>query len=261
MSGGDLSIRGWTAGSIGVVELDGPLFLPDVSRVLAAITSALQSSPHDVVVVDVSQFAVPVSSTMLTVFPAALRRNGGWPHVSLHLAGGRPALRRELHSARMQRYLPVHGTLEEALTSSATDVVTGRRDLAMVPEPVCLSHARTAVRDLWSAASASRRDEAVLVVNELATNAMRHVAQPFTVSLAASRTRMLVAVTDPGRQEPILRPLRSTTTAGRGMQLVDRLSDAWGVRLVHPHGKTVWAAMGLTPSPHRFPRSRSSRVG
>jgi hypothetical protein len=260
MTGFHLSISTWTAGSIDVVEIAGTLFLPQVPRVMAEITSVLRKGRHGVVVVDVSRLDAHSDST-LALFPAVLRRCGGWPHVALHLAAPPPDLRRSMLRFRMQRYLPVHSTLDAALTSAGADIATQRWQVAMNPEPAYLPSVRTAVRDLWPTTSRPRRDEAVLVVNELTTNAMRHVAQPFTVFVSASRTGMLLAVTDPGRQEPVLRPLRSAATDGRGMQLVDSLSDTWGVRLVHPQGKTVWAAMGFTPSAHRPPHSRSSPVG
>jgi hypothetical protein len=89
----------------------------------------------------------------------------------------------------------------------------------------------------------TRTDAALLITNELVSNVIAHVAEPFTLTLAQTGDRVLIAVTDPSRNEPILRPPRAMTTTGRGLRIIAGLSHDWGVRLVHPRGKTVWASL------------------
>ncbi|HEX2806081.1 MAG TPA: ATP-binding protein, partial [Kineosporiaceae bacterium] len=63
----------------------------------------------------------------------------------------------------------------------------------------------------------------------------------FTVSMALTPARFLVAVTDGSRRVPTLRAPGTSVISSQGMQLVGALSQDWGVRLVHGSGKTVWA--------------------
>jgi hypothetical protein len=154
----------------------------------------------------------------------------------------------------MHRYLPVHDTVDGAVEAAELDVVEEDVEVALTPDPGGLRSARSAVEEVWPRTAPQGRDEAVLVVNELASNAIQHVAMPFTVTVAVARSQVLVAVTDRDRTEPVVRPPRGWETNGRGMHLVDGLAQDWGVRLVHPGGKTVWAAI---PAPRpRIPRSR-----
>jgi anti-sigma regulatory factor (Ser/Thr protein kinase) len=88
-------------------------------------------------------------------------------------------------------------------------------------------------------------DDAVLVISELATNALRHGLGDIVarVSLRDSGAVHL-AVTDAGRELPELQPLDPARLGGVGLQIVDQLSERWGIA-PFPGGKTVWAT--LTP--------------
>lgn len=253
----DLIIEPLGGAPIGLVRLSGPLHLPGACSVMSALTTAFITAPHRVIVCDVSALDAPATDAYLAVFPAALRRAGGWPRAALHLAAPGPALATRLTAMRMHRYVPVHTTLDDALAHAALDAVTAPHRITLPPDPSSLRIARTAVTDLWPATTTTGRDEAALVVNELAANAVRHVARPFTLALAITPSRTLVAVSDPSRDEPVLRPPRGVqATNGRGIRLVAGLSQDWGVRLVHLHGKTVWAALpGPGPA---VPRCRSA---
>lgn len=85
---------------------------------------------------------------------------------------------------------------------------------------------------------------AVLLVSELVGNAVRHTgAHSFGLRVmrtAAARVR--VEVRDPSRGLPCLLPVAELDTSGRGLFLVDHLSDRWGVDLL-PRGKTTWFEM------------------
>lgn len=261
MADHDLVVELTTDRPVGVLRLAGELFLPEVPRLTLAIVSALEAAPHRAVVCDLTSLTPPMSDYLLTVFPAALRRAGGWPHASVHLAGPSPELSRQLCRLHLQRFLPVHADVGQALTVAERQVVDAPvLLLSLDPDPGALAIARAALRDLWPGdAPMQAREEAVLVVNELTSNAIRHVAQPFTVSVAVGRDEVLLAVADPSRSEPVLRAAQASATAGRGMQVVDDLSREWGVRLVHHDGKTVWARLstGRPASVARLPRARS----
>jgi anti-sigma regulatory factor (Ser/Thr protein kinase) len=84
------------------------------------------------------------------------------------------------------------------------------------------------------------------VVTELVSNAVGHARCKLTVCLRAEGEALLIEVTDDGPGWPVLRVAASHDVAGRGLFLVDKLADAWGVRPTRdPPGKTVWAQVQL----------------
>lgn len=86
-------------------------------------------------------------------------------------------------------------------------------------------------------------EDAVLLVSELVGNAVRHTgARVFGLRLRRRRGWVRVEVRDPSRGLPCLMPVRETDVSGRGLFLVDKLSDRWGVDLL-PRGKTTWFEM------------------
>ncbi|BBB00287.1 putative regulatory protein [Actinacidiphila reveromycinica] len=83
-------------------------------------------------------------------------------------------------------------------------------------------------------------DTMELLVSELVGNAVRHTgAQMFGLRMQRRRGWLRVEVRDPSRALPCLMPVREMDTSGRGLWLVDKLSDRWGVDL-QPRGKTTW---------------------
>ncbi|MGW1288635.1 ATP-binding protein [Streptomyces sp. NPDC002586] len=85
-------------------------------------------------------------------------------------------------------------------------------------------------------------DAAELVVSELASNAVRH-ARHWGFRLTIRRLAhggVRVAVTDKSRVLPVMGTSCADNVTGRGLALVDAVSQEWGtVRL--PWGKRVWA--------------------
>ncbi|MFI9582402.1 ATP-binding protein [Streptomyces sp. NPDC052236] len=93
------------------------------------------------------------------------------------------------------------------------------------------------------ALSAQIAEDAVLLVSELVGNAVRHTgARAFGLRMLRRRGWIRVEVRDPSRGLPCLMPVQEMDTSGRGLFLVDMLSDRWGVDLL-PRGKTTWFEM------------------
>jgi anti-sigma regulatory factor (Ser/Thr protein kinase) len=93
------------------------------------------------------------------------------------------------------------------------------------------------------ALSPTTAEHAVLLVSELVGNAVRHTgARVFGLRMLRRRGWIRVEVRDPSRGLPCLMPVRETDISGRGLFLVDKLSDRWGVDLL-PRGKTTWFEM------------------
>ena len=53
----------------------------------------------------------------------------------------------------------------------------------------------------------------------------------------------MCAVLDPSDRAPVLRMPDRNEEAGRGLQMVDALSDVWGWSPVTGRGKAVWAIL------------------
>ncbi|MFD4141986.1 MULTISPECIES: ATP-binding protein [unclassified Streptomyces] len=88
-------------------------------------------------------------------------------------------------------------------------------------------------------------EHAVLLVSELVGNAVRHTgARVFGLRIQRRRGWVRVEVRDPSRGLPCLMPVQEMDTSGRGLFLVDKLSDRWGVDLL-PRGKTTWFEMRI----------------
>jgi anti-sigma regulatory factor (Ser/Thr protein kinase) len=80
------------------------------------------------------------------------------------------------------------------------------------------------------------RDEAALVVTELAANAVVHAGSGFSVLLHAGGGSVRIAVDDAVPVDPALLVVRRS----RGLGLVAAVTRRWGVD-VTPTGKTIWA--------------------
>ncbi|MFI6818724.1 ATP-binding protein [Nonomuraea sp. NPDC050328] len=95
-------------------------------------------------------------------------------------------------------------------------------------------------------------DDAILIVSELATNAIRHShsGRPggrFVVTLEVVGSSLRVEVRDEGGpRRPMLFPLCTTEPGGRGLAIVSELSAKWGVA-GDDYGRTVWAVLEVSP--------------
>ncbi|MFG3245094.1 ATP-binding protein [Streptomyces sp. NPDC048187] len=85
-------------------------------------------------------------------------------------------------------------------------------------------------------------DAAEICLSELVTNVIKHVGPETPSTLVASRggSRLRVEVHDPDASAlPALTSASLDAEAGRGMTLVDAVSDRWGVELAGDH-KVTW---------------------
>ncbi|THA57681.1 PAS domain S-box protein [Streptomyces sp. A1136] len=126
----------------------------------------------------------------------------------------------------------------------------GRLQLHVAPaDPEALVAARhmigAAVR-AWGARE--RADEIELVADELIVNALMHTDGPAIVTLRVlpgPRGRLRVEVEDRSSALPRRREAGESGVSGRGLMLVDRLADVWGVA-PRGGGKCVWCEFALT---------------
>lgn len=86
--------------------------------------------------------------------------------------------------------------------------------------------------------------DAELLTSELVTNAVIHARTDLTVSVAVADGTAEIGVTDGSADLPRPRTAARTAEGGRGLRLVERLAEDWGVARVDG-GKQVWFALDV----------------
>ena len=119
------------------------------------------------------------------------------------------------------------GTTERAVCELPPDLEAPGRARRFLLEAGCSEHATALL------------EAAVLLVSEMVTNAVRYGGPPLVVELDCDEVSLQVRVRDGGEELPVPRVAAEDDEDGRGMQLVELLSDEWGVEPA-ADGKTVW---------------------
>ncbi|WP_412775342.1 ATP-binding protein [Streptomyces violaceus] len=118
------------------------------------------------------------------------------------------------------------------------------------------AQARSFTRDtlhLWSLDH--RCDDTTVVITELTANAATHAAAAASgapeirLGFLLDPTHLLVTVSDPDDRPPVYAPDAGSALEehGRGLCIVDALSEEWGWTPRPPAGKTVWARLSTRP--------------
>jgi PAS domain S-box-containing protein len=112
-----------------------------------------------------------------------------------------------------------------------------------------VSGARRFVRAALDAVGAApeQADVAILLVSEVASNAVLHARTSIEVRVMASDRWIRIEVRDGSRVLPSISDHDSDGMTGRGLVLVASLASSWGAR-PDPGGKVVWFEIGSAPS-------------
>jgi anti-sigma regulatory factor (Ser/Thr protein kinase) len=119
------------------------------------------------------------------------------------------------------------------------------RTQVFVPARSAIAAVRRFVTDTlndWG--EAGLNDDALIVVSELATNAVRHASSAFRASIRRGEGVVRIAIHDVRQDLPSTSHPRSPIDGdgGLGITVVERLSARWGVDLLHD-GKVVWSEL------------------
>ena len=136
-------------------------------------------------------------------------------------------------------------------------------NLTLTEESDAAAAARRALREGNGVLPPAIRDDVLLLVTELVTNAVRHAGagaeRPVQVQLLHRAGCVVVEVADEGpgfTWDP--NPSAGSKSGGWGLFLVDQTADRWGVERT-PSGSCVWFEIGLRGAgPPRQPSSRSA---
>lgn len=112
--------------------------------------------------------------------------------------------------------------------------------------PSSVTQARRFVQEHLVGAPADVADTVAVMTSELATNSIRHAASAFEVGIDRGTREIRVEVTDEGSGVPTVLSPDPTQPSGRGLFMVDKLADDWGVTASREHNvKTVWFSVTL----------------
>jgi anti-sigma regulatory factor (Ser/Thr protein kinase) len=91
--------------------------------------------------------------------------------------------------------------------------------------------------------------DALLILSELVSNAIRHARTEFTVSVSVGAGTIRLEVFDRDTRPPALMGLDIESTSGRGLHIVAGLATDWGWSTGESSegvsGKVVWAELAL----------------
>ena len=133
---------------------------------------------------------------------------------------------------------------EAGLSSGTPDSCGQGFEVLLSGGPDAGFEARQAIRAGDGSLAAGVREDVLLLVTELVTNAVRHAPvdadQSLRVAVQMGARRVRVEVSDPGARIKPARPRhRPDGSGGWGLVLVDRIADHWGVRRTRA-GTLVW---------------------
>jgi len=84
-----------------------------------------------------------------------------------------------------------------------------------------------------------------LLTTELVANVVTHVGKPMTLRVSRTPSTMRVEIEDTSATPPELHHPGAADEHGRGVLLVDQLSNEWGVE-PREDGKTVWFELDVS---------------
>jgi anti-sigma regulatory factor (Ser/Thr protein kinase) len=126
--------------------------------------------------------------------------------------------------------------------------------------PQSVHAARRYATDALAGMPSATLEAVELMVSELATNCIRHERTSFYVTITSTAREIRVEVTDSGAGTPTIRKPGPNDPSGRVLQIVDMLSDEWGVEPEVPAGKTVWFSLTASEVPEADAEDRKLRT-
>jgi anti-anti-sigma regulatory factor/anti-sigma regulatory factor (Ser/Thr protein kinase) len=232
-----------------VVALTGSIDLFSVSVVQRTLRKDLADQP-DALICDLSGVD-RLDPVCATVFATVINHpSSRWPTTGFALCSAQPPVAEVLNRLRVPDFLQLYHGVEEALEAVCARPPYLRDELLVAPTLSTPAAARAFVQQVchsWALDSpdATLIDRAVLLANELVTNAVIHANTDLVLRLELRDDRLNIAVHDGSPR--LLRAVASDPHApgGRGLWLVEQLAHAWGVSRHPDGGKVVWCTLQL----------------
>jgi anti-sigma regulatory factor (Ser/Thr protein kinase) len=112
--------------------------------------------------------------------------------------------------------------------------------LRLSPDSLSVRTARRAVVESAPDLPQDELDEMLLCTSEVVTNAVEHGAPPIELVVQRRDHHLRVEVHDGSPLPPRVGDPEPQEARGRGMLIVERCADRWGVEPDATAGKTVW---------------------
>ena len=245
-----MEIRHATRDGCVIVAFTGSIDLASVAQVQRSLRKHLSDQPA-AVICDLAGVR-SLDPVFATVFATVANHPASrWPTTNLLLCAAQPQVAELLNRVQPPHLLQLYATVEEALERVVVRPSQLCDELRLAPIPTAAVAARAFVREVcrsWQLAApegATLVERAVLVANELVTNAVVHARTELWLRLELRADRLFIAVRDGNPR--MLRTVAPDPEAegGRGLWLVEQLALAWGVRPHPTGGKVVWCALTL----------------
>jgi anti-sigma regulatory factor (Ser/Thr protein kinase) len=121
---------------------------------------------------------------------------------------------------------------------------TAAATIQLTPESGAPGRARDFLTRFVRSEGAERyAEDGRVIVSELVTNAVRYSRTEMSVDLELTGAGLEVGVYDDGPGEPHITPATQRGLSGRGLALVARLAQEWGVQFAERGGKRVWCVL------------------
>jgi len=104
--------------------------------------------------------------------------------------------------------------------------------------------ARMLLRTALDGHQSAAVEDAVLMISELVTNAVRHTRDVVLVLVTLHSATLRVDVSDNDHTMPVAPDAEHNATSGRGLRIVEALADHWGITPT-ADGKTIWFEIDL----------------
>jgi anti-anti-sigma regulatory factor/anti-sigma regulatory factor (Ser/Thr protein kinase) len=233
-----------------VLSFTGSIDLLSVSAVQRTLLKDLSREPYALIcdLSGVSHLDPVCAGVFATV---ANHPSSHWPATSFLLCSAQPPVAAILGRMRTPQFLPLHASLEQALDVAVDRPPYLRDELRLAPTLTAAAVARAHVRELlsyWQLALPDTTvvERAVLVANELVTNAVVHARTELRLRLELRGDWLHIAVRD---NNPRLLHLVTVpdpeAEGGRGLWVIEQLARAWGVLPQADGGKIVWCTLKL----------------
>jgi len=244
-----MEIRRSTRDGCLVIAFAGSIDIHTVAQVQRALLKDLSDEPF-ALVCDLSgvENLDPVCATVFST--VANHPASRWPTTSFLLCGAKPPVAEVLGRLQVPHFLRLYADVDEAVDQPVSRPPYLRDELRLAPTSTAAAAARAFVREVcqyWQLAmpDATAIDRAVLVANELVTNAIVHAHTELRLRLELRGDRLHIAVRDDSPRLLRLVVPDEQAEGGRGLWLVEQLARAWGVNRHPDGGKVVWCVLNL----------------
>jgi anti-sigma regulatory factor (Ser/Thr protein kinase)/anti-anti-sigma regulatory factor len=244
-----MEIRRSTRDGCLVVAFTGSIDLFSVAQVQRALLKDLSDEPF-ALICDLSGVdnLDPVCATVFST--VANHPASRWPTTSFLLCAAQPAVAEVLGRLQVPHFLRLHADVDEAVDEAMTRPPYLRDELRLAPTPNAPATARAFVRQVceyWRLAlpDGTVAEWAVLLADELVTNAVVHARTELRLRLELRGDRLHIAVRDGSPRLLHLVAPDAREEGGRGLWLVEQVAHAWGVNRHRDGGKVVWCVLSL----------------